>query len=116
MNQEQAYQYLHTLLSCFLLNNQLYTLSKTPFFKKEIKYHTNRLADLLGKQIDSDLSQLYGYDDESFETLLKDQDELMRLVGKQNPNHIPVLKAILEMYDENYEDVCKRLGINIVQK
>ena len=115
MSNEDSYKYLHCLLSCFLLNNQLYELSKTPYFKREIKYHTNRLADLLGKQIDQDMVQLWGIADEQYETLMKDQDELMRLIGRQNPNHVPLLKTIMEMFDEDYKGTCDKLGINIVE-
>lgn len=114
--QQTSYTYLHTLLSCNTLLNQLYELRGTPYFRQQLKYHANALAEELGKLIDNDMSQLYGIDDDTYGEIIVQHQQIIQLFASLNPNHLPVVKSILEMYLQKPDEVAEMFNMKLIPK
>lgn len=57
-----------------------------------------------------------GIEDETFEEILQQHEELMKLLGRANPNHIPVLASIVQKFLENPDEVSEMFEIKMIQK
>ncbi len=76
--------YVNTLLACHLLLSLNDELKHTDKYRQVLKARVNGLTDELTKVCNSDLSDLWGVEDNTLYEIMEKQEQIMKEVAKIN--------------------------------
>lgn len=78
LQNKEKHQLLNCLATIYNLDYELTQLSHTTFYKKEVKYFANKLADLLAKEINDNIAMLFDVNAEEMEAIVSNKEVLIK--------------------------------------
>lgn len=111
---KNEYKYVTALITCTLLLELMDELQRTPYYKHLLKMKGTMFLKELEKVVDDDLPIICGKSDNEMLSLMRDQQEMMNIIANMNPNHYPILNAMLKLYQKQPEAVRAALNIEVI--
>jgi hypothetical protein len=106
---------LNVLMGSYFLDEALYELRHTTYYKQDVKQKANTLVKAITPIIERDLAMLHGADDEAMARLIENLRDTMGEIATLRLEHIAAFGEVTRRFKQDPDAVLDLLSIQIIE-